>query len=147
MSTREWILSALFLAFLAVKVLEGALALDEWPLTNVSMFRDRHPPDDVPTRVRLWVDHGQGWLELRERDFLLSEDEFNLKLRGARDVESACKELIRIYARGARGKPRLLDAYAEREEIERPGVPRDIARMRFPCLPEADGGISPPRRG
>lgn len=150
MDARERRLSLLFVVFLSVKLVEGTFAVDEWPLTNVSMFRDRHPASEVPIRVRLWATTGEGWFELRERDYLLSEDEFKRKLRDSLDVGRACAELIEIYQRKSRPHAQVIDAYAEREEIERPGVPRARKRTRFDCMAGSPGGdrtIAPPPNG
>ena len=51
MKPTELLLSAFFLAFIALKGAEGVFQLEDWPLTHVPMFSRRVPPSAVPMRV------------------------------------------------------------------------------------------------
>jgi hypothetical protein len=120
-----------------LKVAEGWLGLESFPLTNVSMFYERRPKDVVPIRARL-VGVRQGeTVELTWTDFGLNEDEFNTRLRDEDDLAQACGKLVQSYNRKRErwGRPaeRLERAFGERVEVPRPGVPRAPWRIEAEC--------------
>lgn len=138
------LLSVLFAGFIALKLAEGALGLEAWPLTNVSMFHARQPVDVVPIRARLFGVRNGAPFELKPLDLRLSEDEFLTRLRDDEDLERACSDFARDYNRRLSRRGRLAEritaAYATREEITRPGVERLPWRVRVECAVE-----DPPR--
>lgn len=131
------LLSALFVAVVVLKVAEGALRLEAWPLTDVSMFHARQPFDVVPIRARLFGVRGEAVVELTPIDLRLSEDEFLTRLRDDPDFVRACSDLARDYnrplARRGRQADRIRAAYATREDIVRPGVERATTKLRVAC--------------
>lgn len=136
----QWLLSALFVGFVAVKAAEALIGLEAWPLTNVSMFLDRRPPDVVPIRARLWGVRNGETFELLPVDLRLSEDEFLTRLRDDPDFVGACSALVQTFNRRVTriraGHQRVTGAFAEREEIPRPGIPREPSRVRVECAIE-----------
>jgi hypothetical protein len=131
------LLSVLFAAFLVLK-----LSLDRWPLTDVSMFRDRKPADVVPKRARFYGTRDGATFELSNRDFWLSEDEFNTRLRDEDDLARACGALAQSYnrrlVRRGLSHQQLTGAYTEREEIPRPGIAREPWHIHAECAVAAD---------
>lgn len=131
------VLSVLFVAFAALKLAEGALGLEAWPFTNVSMFHARQPFDVVPVRARLFGVRDGTAFELTPLDLRLSEDEFLTRLRDEGDLAHACSDFARDYnrrlAKRGRDRERITAAYATREEIARPGVERRPWRTRVAC--------------
>jgi hypothetical protein len=137
----QWALSALFLTFFTLKVAEGWLGLEAWPLTDVSMFLDRRPANVVPKRARLFGVREGMTVELTAADLRLSEDEFLTILRDDEDLGAACSTLVQSFNRrvtrlGAT-RMRITAAFAEREEIPRPGIPRPPWRIRAECAVDA----------
>jgi hypothetical protein len=136
-SAALWLVSILIVAFFCLKVAEGWLGIESWPLTNVSMFYWRQPPEVVPKRARLFGVRGAATFEMTASDFWLSEDEFNTRLRDEDDLSQACGALVQSYNRRMlrRGRPqdRLTAAHALREELARPGVPREPWRIEAEC--------------
>jgi len=138
---QQRLLSGFFAAFLVLKLAEGWFGLDSWPLTDVSMFWERKPADVVPKRARFYGMRDGATFELSSRDFWLSEDEFNTRLRDEDDLARACSALAQSYNQRLRrrglSRQRLSGAYAEREEIPRPGVPREPWHVRVECAVSA----------
>jgi hypothetical protein len=131
------LLSVLFVVFVALKLAEGTLGLEAWPLTDVSMFHARQPFDVVPIRARLFGVRDGATFELNPLDLRLSEDEFLTRLRDEEDLARACSDFARDYNRRLARRGRLAEqvtaAYATREEIVRPGFPREPWRIRVEC--------------
>jgi hypothetical protein len=124
MPLRQRILSAFFVAFIALKVAEGFLRWESWPLTHTPMFSGYIPRNVVPHRVRLEGSRGGPWFELEPSYFDLTRDElvrrlyFDLKNLGAN-----CGELGRLSnARRRLPIQRLRALRAHVEPIARPGV-------------------------
>lgn len=131
------LLSVLFAAFFALKLAEGVLGLEAWPLTDVSMFHARQPFDVVPIRARLFGVRNGTTFELEPLDLRLSEDEFLTRLRDEDDLGRACSDFARDYnrrlVRRGRSAERITAAWATREEIVRPGFERRPWRIRVEC--------------
>src|SRR5438445_7933923 len=101
------------------------------------MFWERKPADVVPRRARFYGVRDGETFELSSRDFWLSEDEFNTRLRDEDDLAGACSALAQSYnrrlVRRGLSRQRLTSAFAEREEIPRPGVRREPWHVRAEC--------------
>lgn len=148
MSPREWRLSIFFAAFVALKIAEGALRLDHWPLSNVSMFSQRQPVEVVPLRSRLVVTRGSGWFDLAPGDVRLSEDEFYNRLRPSDELAARCGTLLRSYnAKVAEPWRRLRAAAVVIEPIARPAIPTEVAGRVVACAAgdraESSSGAAP----
>ena len=134
MTPVQWWLSIFFLAFFALKAAEGALQLESWPLSDVSMFYARRPPEQLPRIVRMYGVIGAEWRELSPSDFGLSEDEFVMRLRRSPDLRASCGELARIHdeRRVVRAR-RLKEARAVVVELARPGTGRPDSLIEAEC--------------
>src|SRR5262245_56535914 len=99
MTPRQWLLSALFLAFFGLKGAEAWFVLDNWPLSDGSMFQARRPPDELPRRASIYGAMRTDWHALSPGDFGLSEDELVRRLRDGEDLEETCGELARVLNR------------------------------------------------
>ena len=134
MRRREQLVSAFILALVALRVGEGVLQLESWPLTYMPMFSARVSPDVLPLRIELEGESNGAWRPLPAVDFGLSEDELLSRLRGADGIAVRCAELGRIYNRRAGAAPRRLHALRARlVEIARPGVAREAQIREVPC--------------
>ena len=127
MRPREWALSALFVAVLALPVAEAVLRLEGWPLTTVAMFAQRIPPD-VPVRhVTLVGTMANGATrEIGPSHFGLTADELERRLPpDVRHLGRECSAVGRAYnARQTVPGRRLTVLRAHVELTPRPGGPR-----------------------
>jgi hypothetical protein len=98
MRPRQWLLSAGFLAFAALKVAEVALGIERWPLTSAPMFARRVPPEVSPSRVVLRGQRDGRWVDLAAADFGLTPDELGRQLRGSEaSLPGRCGLLGHVY--------------------------------------------------
>jgi hypothetical protein len=125
MRPREWLLSLLFVAVIAVKAAEAIFGLETWPLSNVPMFAGYVPRMVTPLRVTLvGTRDGTSWFALSAYDLLLSQDEYERRLpTDARALAAGCGELGRLYNAGRPPSARLVGLYGRIDRVPRPGVP------------------------
>ncbi|HLY38540.1 MAG TPA: hypothetical protein VKU61_10925 [Candidatus Binatia bacterium] len=138
----EWLATALILAFLAVKIVETALAIDSWPLTTVPMFAERAGPETFPMRMAL-VGHRRGApVTISAADVGLSDDELRRRVASGTWVEAsqACGTLGAVYNQTHPAPLRLDVLEARFIRIPRPGVPTPTDDVVVPCP------FQPPRR-
>jgi hypothetical protein len=133
MSAREWLLSVLFAAFVVLKVAEGWLALEEWPLTNVPMYARSRPAHELPRRATIHALRRGAWFEMAPFHFGLNRDELAGRILYAADVGAACGELVRAF--NARRRPilRVDAAYVRTVTVARPDAPERASDERVPC--------------
>jgi len=124
MTLRQWILSAFFVAFIALKVAEGFLHWESWPLTHTPMFSGYIPRNVVPHRIRLEGNRGGPWFELEPSYFGLTRDELVRRLYfDLKNLAANCGELGRLSnARRRLPVERLSALRAHVEPMPRPGV-------------------------
>jgi hypothetical protein len=117
MSTRQWILSACFVGFVALKLVELLVPLESWPLSNVAMYSRRIPREVRPQRLHIQGRRGREWVELTARDLSLTDDELSKRLRASKKPGVTCGEIV------AANNPRLgVDAAMLMiESVPRPG--------------------------
>ena len=138
MRAREWGLSALFVAVLALPIAEAVMRIEAWPLTAVAMFSQRIPPS-VPVRwVTLVGTMADGTVrEMTAPDFGLTVNELDRRLPpDVRWLGKRCGELGQAY--NARPRPperRLTAMRADVTVVARPGAPPPaIPRWGVDCL-------------
>jgi len=137
MGVREWLLSALFAAFVALKVAEGVLALEEWPLTNVPMYARARPASELPRRATIHALRRGAWFELRPFQLGLNRDELARRVLYAPDVAAACGELLRAFNAKRRPGIRVDAAYVRLVTVARPQAPEQASEQRIDCPLEA----------
>jgi len=116
------LLSAFFLAVLALKVAEGVGQLDAWPLSPMPMFSRRVPPQATVWRVTLQARRGDAWIEIGPAAFALSDDELLRRLPADPiALPVRCGELGRLYNAGHPGPGRLHELRAVVTKVPRPG--------------------------
>ena len=126
MRPREWALSALFVAMLALPVAEAVMRIERWPLTTVAMFSHRIPPS-VPVRYVTLVGRTADGVEreMTAPDFGLTLNELDRRLPpDIRWLGKSCGELGRAY--NAQPPPparRLTALRADVAVVARPGAP------------------------
>jgi len=133
MTRREWLLSALFVAFVGLKVVEGVLAIESWPLSHVPMFAQYQGLDRLPVTDSIHARRGDAWLVLRPWQLGLNQAELNRQLLGDPDPGVPCGTLLREL--NARRRPflRFTAAYVERRTYARPHTGESDLVERFPC--------------
>lgn len=133
MSLREWLLSALFVAFVALKVAEGWLAIESWPLSHVPMFAHYQPLDRLPMNFTIHAQRGGAWFVLQPWQLGLNQAELNRQLLRDIDPGRPCGVLLRAF--NARRQPflRVVSAYVERRTYARPHTAGSDLVERFPC--------------
>lgn len=129
MTVREWIASACFVAFIALKLAELLVPLESWPFSNVAMFSQRRPAHVLPQRIHLYGRRGNRWVELTSRDLSLTDDELDKRLRSSSDPRVACGQII------AANNPRLgvSAAMLMIEDVPRPGTDAPPGWRSAPC--------------
>ena len=144
MTPTQWGLSIFFLAFFALKAAEGAFQLESWPLSDVSMFQTRRPPEHLPRIARMYGVIGTEWRELSPGDFGLDEDAFVMRLRRSPDLRVSCGNLARIYdeRRVIRAR-RLKEARAVVIKLARPGTGRPDTLIEAECPLAAPAEVCP----
>lgn len=123
MPPRQWLVSALIVAMIGLKLVEGALRIESWPLSNVPMFASYVARDTTPRRVILRGRTDGEWFDLPPAQLGLTDDEFTRRFAGTLSrVPLVCAELGKVYdASRSRGKLHALEARVV--TIPRPGVP------------------------
>lgn len=138
MGARERLVSAFVAAFLVLKITEGLLALEAWPLSHVPMFSVRRPPDARPQRRTIHALRGGAWFELQPWQLGLNHDELSRRLLRHPDPGIGCGELLRAFNASRPPWRRVGKAYVERTTLARPGTgARDVVE-RFDCPLDAD---------
>jgi hypothetical protein len=129
MTVREWLASACFLGFVALKLTELLVPLESWPLSNVAMFSRRMPATVMPQRLHIYGRRGKQWVELTSRDLSLTEDELAKRLRSSPDIRGTCGEIV------AANNPRLgvNEAMIMIEDVPRPGTDARPGWHSAPC--------------
>jgi hypothetical protein len=130
------ILSAFFVAFIALKVTEGVLRLESWPLTHNPMFSGYIPRNVIPHRVTLEGRRGGLWFDLDPSAFNLTRDEFVRRFYfDLGDLGANCGELGRLYNASRRLPLERLGALrAHVSPIPRPGFTGNLPpEMVVPC--------------
>lgn len=141
MRWREWLVSLLVVAVIALKVAEGAYRLEAWPLSSVPMFSKRIPPERVPWRIVLLGSRDGEQFELGAADFRLSPDELGRRLgRPIETLPQRCAQLGRLYNADPRFRAKPLTSLSVRAtKVARPGVPMIPVDVVMPCpLPPPD---------
>lgn len=133
MSLREWALSALIVAFVGLKLAEGLLALESWPLSHVPMFAERQPPDRRPARRSIQALRGGTWFELRPIQLALNPAEVNRRLVRDPDPGVGCGELLRAFNARKPARLRIEDAYVRVVTLARPGTGQEDVVATYPC--------------
>jgi hypothetical protein len=133
MSTRQWILSAMFALMIALKISEAAFATARWPISNVSMFSGVRPKQLVPFRPRLQAVRGDQTITLGHSDFLISKDEFAARLVPFEGIERRCGTLISLFDRAAGGAPSTA-GWIVYEPVFRPGLWSDAKSWNVRCM-------------
>lgn len=134
MGAREWLLSVLFVGFVALKVVEGACALESWPLSHVPMFAEPQPESRQPMRLAIYARRGDVWFEMRPFMLGLNPDELGRQLLGEIDPGPRCGMLIDAF-NAARPAPRRVSAaYLQRSVLARPGTDQ-VAFERYADCP------------
>ena len=141
MRTREWALSALFVAMLALPVAEAVLRIERWPLTTVAMFSQRIPPS-VPVRyvtlVGTTADGAER--EMTAPDFGLTPNELGRRLPpDIRWLGKRCGELGQAY--NAQPRPPAAAARGPARRRHRRGA----AGRAAAGPPALERGLSPGR--
>jgi hypothetical protein len=137
MKPREWVLSAFFVAFLAVKLLEGWLAVESWPFSHLPMFAERMPAGARPFVLTLHgLQHGR-WIQITPWMLGLNEAELNARLKGTQDIAAACGELMRSFNDRRPPRRRLSAAYVLRRTLTLPGTGEAPVETRTDCSPQA----------
>jgi hypothetical protein len=127
-------LSAFFVAFIVLKVAEGTLRLESWPLTHIPMFSGYIPANVIPHRVVLEGKRGGFWYDLDPSYFNLTRDEFvRLLYFDLANLASNCGELGRLSNAQQLPGHRLTALRARVEPIPRPGRIRPPAAQAIPC--------------
>ena len=128
-------MSAFFLAFIVLKLAEGFLRLESWPLTHIPMFSGYIPANVIPHRVILEGKRGGRWFEVDPSYFNLTRDEFvRLLYFDLANLASNCGELGRLSnARQRLPNHRLTALRAHIAPIPRPGRVRAPAAQTVPC--------------
>jgi|RhiMetdeSRZDD1v2_1073273.scaffolds.fasta_scaffold300655_2 hypothetical protein len=129
MTVREWVASAGFVAFMALKLTEILVPLESWPFSNVAMFSERRPAHVLPQRIHIYGRRDGQWVELTSRDLSLTDDELGSRLRSSPDLRLACGEIV------AANNPRLgVDAAMVMvEDVPRPGTDARPEWHSAPC--------------
>ncbi len=143
MSWREWLVSALIVAVVAVKVSEGVYRLESWPLSSVPMFSRHIPPELTPWRVTLVGARRDGVpFVLTPGDFRLSPDELGRRLgRPIETLPERCAQLGRLYNTDPRFAANPLTTLSVRAtKVPRPGVPMVPVDATRPCPLAPPGG-------
>lgn len=147
MSRCEWGVSLLIAVFVAFKVAETVLQLENWPASNVSMFSAPRPRQFVPLRPRLLVTRDSLPLQLTHWDFALSKDEFASRLFPDRGVAERCGKLVASYNRAVTDpRQRVENAIVEVEPVARPGLWNDVKGWKVACILPADTPGNPGER-
>jgi len=135
MPLQQRILSALFVGFIALKVAEGFLRWESWPLTHTPMFSGYIPRNVVPHRVRLEGARGGAWFDLEPSYFNLTRDELvRLLYFDLKNLAANCGELGRLSNASRRLPMQRLSALrAHVEPIPRPGVMAAPPAETVPC--------------
>ena len=138
MPPRQRLLSAFFVAFIALKLSEGFLRWESWPLTHTPMFSKYLARNVLPHRVTLQGRRGRDgpWFDLEPSYFNLTRDEFVRRLYFDRENLAAnCGELGRLFNASRRlPTDRLSALRAHFEPIPRPGVAVNLpAGAMVPC--------------
>lgn len=138
MDNRERLLSAFVAAFVVLKIAEGLLALEAWPLSHVPMFSVRQPPEARPSRRTIHALRDGTWFEMRPWQLGLNPDELSRRLLRTADPGIGCGELLRAFNASRPPRRRLAKAYVERATLARPGTGASDVVERFDCPLEAD---------
>jgi hypothetical protein len=133
MPRREWILSGLFVAFVAFKVAEGVLAIESWPLSHVPMFAVRQGPESRPWRLAVYARRRGTWFEMQPFQLGLDKDELHRHLLAAADAGAACAELIDAFNTSRPPRRRVDAAYVSLTIVARPGSGARDTEQRTPC--------------
>lgn len=133
MTLREWLLSALFVAFAAVKVAEGGLAIESWPLSHVPMFAHYQPLEQRPVNFAIHARRGATWFVMQPWQLGLNRDELNRQLLRDPDPGRPCGVLLRAFNARRRRFLRIASAYVERRTHARPHTGASDRVERFPC--------------
>ncbi len=127
-------LSAFFVAVIALKVAEAALRLESWPLTDVRMFSARVPPWVTPFDVTLLATRGGPWFPLTAFDLGLGPDGLRRRLPpDLKVLPAACGELGRLYNTQHPGAGALAGLRARVRRVPRPGVPSEPFDQTVEC--------------
>jgi hypothetical protein len=137
MRAGEKAVSLLVVTFVALKVAEGALAIDSWPLSNVPMFSSRAPRELAPIRITLVGRRADRTFPVAAVDVGLTDDELAARLRGGpvESIPGRCGAILATY-NATHGPPLRLDRLEARlERIPRPGVGGTPFEAMLPCIP------------
>jgi len=133
MTVRERILSALFAAFVALKIVEGWFALESWPLSHVPMFAARYGPEKLPVRLAVHGLRAGTWVEIQPFQLGLNRAELNRHLLRDADPGPACGELVRQFNATRIPARRFASAYVSKLTIARPDTPGGDRELRSDC--------------
>ena len=133
MSAGEWLVTALVVAFVALKLVEALLFLEAWPLTHVPMFAVRRPPEARPTQLSIHALRAGQWFEVRPWQLGLNRDEVNRRLLRNADPRIGCGELLRAFNRSRPPYLRVEQAYVLRRSLARPGSGASDHETKLPC--------------
>jgi hypothetical protein len=126
-------LSAVFVAFVVLKIAEGSLAVESWPLSHVPMFASRQPPTSLPVRLSLHALRGGAWFEMQPFQLGLNRAELNRHLLRDPEPGAACGELLRGF-NASRPRERRVDAAYVRElTLARPATGAADIERRSAC--------------
>lgn len=138
MDPRERLISAFVAAFVVLKVAEGLLALEAWPLSHVPMFAVRQPPEARPVRLSIQALRGGRWFEMLPWQLGLNRAELDRRLLAHADPGTGCGELLRAFNGSRPRQLRLAAAYVRRDTVARPGTDAADVVERFDCPLDAE---------
>lgn len=139
MTRREWRLSALFVAVIALKIAEGVFRLESWPLSDVRMFSNRVAPSVALYTVTLAGTRGGEWFPLPAMVFGLNDEELRRRLPAhAGALPASCGALGKVYNARNPGAP-LTRMTARMLRIARPGIAAPPGDWNVEC-PFGTGG-------
>jgi hypothetical protein len=134
MRTGEWLVSALIVAFIGLKVAEGALRIESWPLSHVPMFAVRMGPDRAPVRISVVGRRGGAEVPLDAGDFGLTYDELRRRLRlGDDTIIDRCRRLGGAYNERVAPALRLEAIDVHFIRFPRPGMAAGPRSLVVPC--------------
>ena len=133
MRAREWLLSVLFAGFVALKIVEGACALESWPLSHVAMFAEPQPESRQPIRLAIYARRGDAWFEMRPFMLGLNPDEVGRQLLGEADPGPHCGALIDAFNAKRPAWRRVSAAYVQTSVLARPGTAQQASEHYADC--------------
>ena len=137
MKPRECILSVFFLAFIGVKLAEGLLQIESWPLTHTPMFAEYKGPERSPMRVLLLGKRHGATSVLDPATFALADSEVEHQLRdrltATGSFAAACRGLGRSLNERLSASRKLDTLTIRLEWVGRPGMEAPREPLEIPC--------------